>query len=154
MVKMEIINESEEKISILLKETDRAFVNALRRSLMSDTPKMAIETVRFQMGTFDVCLSCGHRNGAAIAREASGGSGCDNCGKKLDKEGVDYTVWETNGPLPDERAAPRDGPDSNQPRRIPLRSELSNLQGFGSRGPWLHDLQYDLHLHCLRQQGR
>ena len=63
MVKMEIINESEEKISILLKETDRAFVNALRRSLMSDTPKMAIETVRFQMGTFDLCLSCGHRNG-------------------------------------------------------------------------------------------
>ncbi len=107
MVKMEIINESEEKISILLKETDRAFVNALRRSLMSDTPKMAIETVRFQMGTFDVCLSCGHRNGAAIAREASGGSGCDNCGKKLDKEGVDYAVWETNGPLPDEMIAQR-----------------------------------------------
>ena len=107
MVKMEIINESEEKISILLKETDRAFVNALRRSLMSDTPKMAIETVRFQMGTFDVCLSCGHRHGAAIAREASGGSGCNNCGKKLDKEGVDYAVWETNGPLPDEMIAQR-----------------------------------------------
>ncbi len=89
MVKMEIINESEEKISILLKETDRAFVNALRRSLMSDTPKMALGTVQFQKGPFDVCLPCGHRNGAALTRSASGGNSCDNCVKTLDKEGID-----------------------------------------------------------------
>ncbi len=47
MVKAEILYEDDEKIKILLKETDRAFVNSIRRTLMSDTPKMAIETVSF-----------------------------------------------------------------------------------------------------------
>ena len=47
MVNAEILYEDDEKIKILLKETDRAFVNSIRRTLMSDTPKMAIETVRF-----------------------------------------------------------------------------------------------------------
>ena len=47
MVSAEILYEDDEKIKILLKETDRAFVNSIRRTLMSDTPKMAIETVSF-----------------------------------------------------------------------------------------------------------
>ena len=47
MVNAEILYEDDEKIRILLKETDRAFVNSIRRTLMSDTPKMAIETVSF-----------------------------------------------------------------------------------------------------------
>jgi len=47
MVNAEILYEDNEKIRILLKETDRAFVNSIRRTLMSDTPKMAIETVSF-----------------------------------------------------------------------------------------------------------
>ena len=34
-------------------DTDRALVNSIRRSLISDTPKMAIETVRFEMGTIE-----------------------------------------------------------------------------------------------------
>ena len=47
MVKAEILYEDEEQIKILLKDTDRAFVNSIRRTLMADTPKMAIDTVRF-----------------------------------------------------------------------------------------------------------
>ena len=47
MVSAEILYEDDEKIRILLKDTDRAFVNSIRRTLMSDTPKMAIETVSF-----------------------------------------------------------------------------------------------------------
>ena len=47
MVNAEILYEDAEKIRILLKDTDRAFVNSIRRTLMSDTPKMAIETVSF-----------------------------------------------------------------------------------------------------------
>jgi DNA-directed RNA polymerase subunit D len=47
MVKAEILYEDDEKINILLKETDRAFVNSIRRTLISDTPKMAIDTVKF-----------------------------------------------------------------------------------------------------------
>ena len=51
MVKIKILNETEEKIQILLSKTDRSFANALRRSLISDTPKMAIDRVTFQLGT-------------------------------------------------------------------------------------------------------
>ncbi|HIL44586.1 MAG TPA: DNA-directed RNA polymerase subunit D, partial [Candidatus Poseidoniales archaeon] len=49
----EVIEENDEEISILLSDSGRAFVNALRRTLMSDTPKMAIDTVRFEMGTIE-----------------------------------------------------------------------------------------------------
>tara|TARA_B100000900_G_scaffold2098_1_gene1832 strand:+ start:24445 stop:25329 length:885 start_codon:yes stop_codon:yes gene_type:complete len=53
MVKVTIIEESDDKIKILLADTDRALVNSIRRSLISETPKMAIETVRFEMGTIE-----------------------------------------------------------------------------------------------------
>ena len=51
MVKIKILKEEDNKIQILLSKTDRSFANALRRSLISDTPKMAIDSVRFQLGT-------------------------------------------------------------------------------------------------------
>ena len=51
MVKMKVLKESEERLQILLTGTDRSLANALRRSLISDTPKMAIDSVRFQLGT-------------------------------------------------------------------------------------------------------
>ena len=51
MVKIEILKEEDNKIHVLLSKTDRSFANALRRSLISDTPKMAIDSVRFQLGT-------------------------------------------------------------------------------------------------------
>ena len=53
MVKAKVIEENDEEISILLSDAERAFVNAIRRTLMSDTPKMAIDTVRFEMGTIE-----------------------------------------------------------------------------------------------------
>ena len=53
MVKTKIIEENDEKIRILLTDTDRAFVNAIRRTLMAETPKMAIDKVRFEMGTIE-----------------------------------------------------------------------------------------------------
>ena len=51
MVKIEILEESEHHVSLLLKETDRAFANAMRRTLMSNVAKMAIHRVRFELGT-------------------------------------------------------------------------------------------------------
>tara|TARA_B100000959_G_scaffold287249_1_gene370470 strand:- start:5979 stop:6866 length:888 start_codon:yes stop_codon:yes gene_type:complete len=51
MVKIKILKETEDRMQLLLSETDRSFANALRRSLISDTPKMAIDSVRFQLGT-------------------------------------------------------------------------------------------------------
>ena len=53
MVKIEIIEERDDHVTVLLKETDRAFANALRRTLMSDVPKMAIHRVRFELGTIE-----------------------------------------------------------------------------------------------------
>ncbi len=54
MVKTKVIEESDEKIRILLTDTDRAFVNSIRRTLISDTPKMAIDNVRFDMGITEI----------------------------------------------------------------------------------------------------
>ena len=51
MVKTKILKEEDNRIQVLLSKTDRSFANALRRSLISDTPKMAIDSVRFQLGT-------------------------------------------------------------------------------------------------------
>ena len=51
MVKIEILEETDESIKLLLSETDRSLANALRRSLITDVPKMAIDEVRFQLGT-------------------------------------------------------------------------------------------------------
>ena len=53
MVKIEIIEERDNHVTVLLKETDRAFANALRRTLMSNVPKMAIHRVRFELGSIE-----------------------------------------------------------------------------------------------------
>ena len=53
MVKIEIIEERDNHVTVLLKETDRAFANALRRTLMTNVPKMAIHRVRFELGTIE-----------------------------------------------------------------------------------------------------
>ena len=47
----EIIEEENHSIRILLKGTDRASVNALRRTMIGDTPKMAIHRIRFTQAT-------------------------------------------------------------------------------------------------------
>ena len=47
----EIIEEEDNRIRILLTGTDHASVNALRRTMIADTPKMAIHQVRFTQST-------------------------------------------------------------------------------------------------------
>ena len=53
MVKIEIVEERDNHVTVLLKETDRALANALRRTLMTNVPKMAIHRVRFELGTIE-----------------------------------------------------------------------------------------------------
>ncbi len=53
MVDIEVITETESEIYLLMKGTDRAFLNAIRRALIVDTPKMAIHSVRFEQGTIE-----------------------------------------------------------------------------------------------------
>ncbi len=49
-MKVEIRELTEDRASLLIKDADSTFVNALRRTLVSDVPKMAIEDVEFHLG--------------------------------------------------------------------------------------------------------
>jgi DNA-directed RNA polymerase alpha subunit len=53
MVKVKVIGEDGNNIKILFTGADRSLLSAIRRSLMSDTPKMAIDTVRFELGLIE-----------------------------------------------------------------------------------------------------
>ena len=49
-MKVKIISQNERDIKLLLSETSVSNVNSIRRSIMTDVPKMAISKVRFEMG--------------------------------------------------------------------------------------------------------
>ncbi len=49
-MKVRIADQKEDFLKIILEETEPAFVNALRRVLIADVPKMAIEDVEFHLG--------------------------------------------------------------------------------------------------------
>ena len=107
MVKIEVLDMGPENAKLLLKDCDRAFANALRRTLMSDTPKMAIETVRFQMGSFDLCLSCGHLNPAGAAANRLEVPAAISVERSWRKRVLTTLFGKLNGPLPDEMVAQR-----------------------------------------------
>ena len=54
--------------------------------------------------------------------------------KEVGKRGVDYTVWETNGALPDEMVAQRLAmiPIPTDHKMFHYEENMSDLQGFGS----------------------
>jgi DNA-directed RNA polymerase subunit D len=49
-MKVTLLAQREDHLKVLLEETEPAFVNALRRVLIADVPKMAIEDVEFHLG--------------------------------------------------------------------------------------------------------
>ena len=49
-MKAKLLAHREDFVKALLEETEPAFVNALRRVLIADVPKMAIEDVEFHLG--------------------------------------------------------------------------------------------------------
>ena len=49
-MKAKILDQKEDYVKVLLEDTEPAFVNALRRILIADVPKMAIEDVEFHLG--------------------------------------------------------------------------------------------------------
>ena len=53
MMKVKIISQDERNIKLLLSDTNVSNVNSIRRSIMTDVPKMAISKVRFEMGVRD-----------------------------------------------------------------------------------------------------
>lgn len=52
-MKAEIIKNEDNQIQLLLKDAKTSEVNALRRTILSDVPKMAISRVRFEMGMIE-----------------------------------------------------------------------------------------------------
>jgi len=49
-MKVRVLEQKEDHAKIVLEESEPAFVNALRRVLIADVPKMAIEDVEFHLG--------------------------------------------------------------------------------------------------------
>ena len=49
-MKLKVLNSDPQSMRFLLEETEPAYANALRRVLVSDVPKMAIEDVEFHLG--------------------------------------------------------------------------------------------------------
>jgi len=50
MVEIEILHEDDKSMQLLLKKTDRALANALRRTMIADVPKFAIHRMRMDIG--------------------------------------------------------------------------------------------------------
>ena len=50
MVEIEILHEDDKSMQLLLKKTDRALANALRRTMRADVPKFAIHRMRMDIG--------------------------------------------------------------------------------------------------------
>ncbi len=49
-MQVKVLSQKEDALKILVEDTEPAFVNALRRVLIADVPKMAIEDVEFHLG--------------------------------------------------------------------------------------------------------
>jgi DNA-directed RNA polymerase subunit D len=49
-MKVRLLDQKEDALKVLVEDTEPAFVNALRRVLIADVPKMAIEDVEFHLG--------------------------------------------------------------------------------------------------------
>ena len=52
MVKLKILSETDTSIRILFSGVNRAFVNSLRRTMIADVPKFAIDQMRIELGIF------------------------------------------------------------------------------------------------------
>jgi DNA-directed RNA polymerase subunit D len=49
-MKVKLVSQKEDSLKVLVEDTEPAYVNALRRVLIADVPKMAIEDVEFHLG--------------------------------------------------------------------------------------------------------
>ncbi len=49
-MKVKVLSQKDDALKVLVEETEPAFINALRRVLIADVPKMAIEDVEFHLG--------------------------------------------------------------------------------------------------------
>jgi len=52
MPKLKILSENNNSMRILVSNSDRSFLNALRRTMIADVPKFAIDQMRIELGMF------------------------------------------------------------------------------------------------------
>ena len=52
MPKLTVLSENDNSMEILVSNSDRSFVNALRRTMIADVPKFAIDQMRIELGIF------------------------------------------------------------------------------------------------------
>jgi len=134
-MKVKVLEAKEDSMRLLLEETDPAYANALRRVLLADVPKMAIEDVEFHLGPiraedgkeyesvaplFDEIIA--HRLGLIpIPTDLSlynrredcpscHGEGCPNCTiiYSLNKRGPGLVTSADLEPIGDAKLRPRD----------------------------------------------
>lgn len=132
-MKLHVRDLKEDRAVLLLEDSDPAFANALRRTLMADVPKMAIEEVEFHLGPirgedgqeyesvtplFDEIIA--HRLGLIpipteldffLPRESCpncGGEGCTQCAimYSLNKKGPGMVFSRDLEPIGDTRYRP------------------------------------------------
>ena len=66
---IKLLNKEKEKVSFVIKDTDTVFVNTLRRSISSNVPTLAIDTVKFiknNSALYDEILA--HRLGLVVLK--------------------------------------------------------------------------------------
>src|SRR3989304_1110263 len=90
-MELKVVEATDPSARIRIDGTDPRFVNAIRRTLLADVPKMAIEGVGFHPGP---TRAAGGRGGAGAARPARPGGGPP----------------AVHDPLPPDRGGPGQGP--------------------------------------------
>ena len=52
MTKLKVLSETDTSLRILFSGVNRAFLNSLRRTMIADVPKFAIDQMRVELGVF------------------------------------------------------------------------------------------------------
>src|SRR6266571_1192142 len=121
-MKVKVLAKADESMRLLLEETEPSFANALRRVLVSDVPKMAIEDVEFHLGPiraddgkeyesvgplFDEMIA--HRLGL-VPIPTYLGEGCPNCTiiYSVNKRGPGVVTSADLEPIGDAKLRPKD----------------------------------------------
>ncbi|MDP6379362.1 MAG: hypothetical protein QF885_06915, partial [Candidatus Thalassarchaeaceae archaeon] len=52
MPKLKVLYEEDNSMRIFVSNSDRSFMNALRRTMIADVPKFAIDQMRIELGLF------------------------------------------------------------------------------------------------------
>ena len=161
MVKVKIVEEKKEKLTLHIQETDAAFVNSLRRLMMEEVPTLAIEEVELKKNSgilYDEIVA--HRLGLLVLKTDAKsynlqseckckGEGCAQCTLKLTlkAEGPGY-VYASDIRSKDPKCKPVYGktPVTKLLQGQELETEMTAKMGIGRlHAKWSPCLAYYKH---------